>query len=206
MVNNMIWVACVSQTGSELVNICKKMDIKPDAILTTNRDRLVPEAFDLAPVYVTKGRPTEEQYEYFFRGAKLITLHGFLYIIPKGICEQLREAECRVYNGHPALLARYPELKGKDKQEDAFYQKDRYPYMGSVIHECIAELDAGRILIACERSNDCESVEDAYGKLKETSFETWLYFFNRLFDPPGYLPWDYPGVDSWNYAGTKCSK
>lgn len=193
MVNNMFWVACVSQTGSELVNICKATGLKPDAILTTNSKRLVDEIFTLdVPLYVTNGRPTEEQYEYFFRGAKLVTLHGFLYILPRSVCEQLKASGAYVYNGHPALLTEYPELKGKDKQEDAFYHKDKYPLMGSVIHECIAELDAGKIIIACDRPNDCESVDDAYSKLKQTSLITWLYFMAQLSSAG--KPWDLKSV------------
>lgn len=195
MVNNMFWVACVSQTGSELANIYKETGLKPDAILVTNRARLIDEVFAMnVPLYVTNGRPTEEQYEYFFRGAQLITLHGFLYILPKVICDQLKEAGSHIYNGHPALLTEYPELKGKDKQEDAFYHKDKYPLMGSVIHECIAELDAGRLIIACDRPNDCESVEDAYSKLKKTSLNTWLCFMAQLSSVT--KPWDLQSVVS----------
>ena len=43
----------------------------------------------------------------------LITLHGYLRIIPENICKQCKH----IYNGHPGLINMYPELKGKDPQE-----------------------------------------------------------------------------------------
>lgn len=196
MVNGMTWVACVSQTGSELVAICNATGLKPDAVLCTNIDKLRDEVFRLdCPVFVTRGRPGVDQYEYFFRGAGLITLHGFLYIIPREVCESLSEAGCKVYNGHPALLSMYPELKGKDKQEDAYYRKASYPWMGSVIHECTAELDAGKLLFACKRVNSSTSVEDAYLKLRDTSLATWLRFFYHVQN--AIKPWNITSLVEW---------
>lgn len=192
MVSNMFWVACCSQTGTELVQLCKEMGITPDAIVTTNRDRLNPEIYELnAPIFCTSGRPTPDQYGYFFTGANLVTLHGFLYIIPEEVCQAAEKVGCRIYNGHPALLTRYPELKGKDKQEDAFYKKHNYSLIGSVIHKCVAELDAGEIVIAVERPNTATSVEHAYSLLRETSLRSWIMFFDKLLSGNNPWNWDY---------------
>lgn len=201
MVNGMFWVACLSQTGSELLHICNSLGIAPDAILSTNEAALNEDVLALgAPVFYTNGRPTLEQYSYFFKGAELITLHGFLYIIPKSVCDELQQNSCRVFNGHPALLTRYPELKGKDKQEDVYYQKEKYPYIGSVIHECIAELDAGDIVIAVERSNTVTSLEEAYAHLKQTSLQSWMVFFNRILSERLAFPWELiqPEIQEYN--------
>jgi methionyl-tRNA formyltransferase len=51
-----------------------------------------------------------------------------------------------IYNLHPAPihLEGYDKYKGKDPQVRIF--EDKAKYSGNVIHECIAELDAGKIL------------------------------------------------------------
>ena len=121
-------------------------------------------------------RPNVEDYEEFFEGSDLITLHGYLRILPAEICRKYTQ----IYNGHPALISHYPELKGLDKQEDVWFHKDKYPYIGSVIHQCTEELDAGQILYACQRENNVVSLDDAYLKLRTTSLRTWLEFFSDL--------------------------
>ena len=42
----------------------------------------------------------------------LITLNGWLRIVPPDKC-----AKYNIYNGHPGLITKYPELKGKDPQQ-----------------------------------------------------------------------------------------
>lgn len=174
IIKNKRWVACLSQSGSELLEICKELRIAPDVILTTHVEKLRSEIYELgARIIVTYVRPTEEELQRIFAESDIVTLHGFLYIIPGSVCNAHV-----IYNGHPALLTEYPELKGKDKQKDAFLFKAKYPWIGSVLHEVVAELDAGRILISCKRENTCESEEDAFRLLKETSLATWLEFFD----------------------------
>jgi folate-dependent phosphoribosylglycinamide formyltransferase PurN len=108
----------------------------------------------------------------------IVTLHGYMRIISPRVCNISRN----IFNGHPALLTRYPELKGKDMQEAAFNMKDAYPFAGSVVHQVISELDAGCIESSDEVVNDFVSVDDAYAKLKETSFNAWVKFLTNT--PP----------------------
>jgi len=177
------WVACISQSGTELVNICNARNHAPEIILTTNYDDIRDEVFMLgSTLLTTKGRPSIDQFFAAFQHSTRVTLHGFLYIIPGEICDQFT-----IYNGHPALITKYPELKGKDKQKDAFMYKDKYPEIGSVLHEVVAELDAGRILITCRRENTCQSEEDAFALLKETSLHTWFEFFGVNYSVPGLI-------------------
>ena len=69
----------------------------------------------------------------------IITLHGWLRIMPKEVCERFS-----IFNGHPGLITEYPELKGKDPQIRAF--EGKYPVMGCVIHKVTAGVDEGKIL------------------------------------------------------------
>ena len=41
------WVACISQTGSELYTLCEKMMRKPDVLVVTNEAKVIPELWDL---------------------------------------------------------------------------------------------------------------------------------------------------------------
>jgi folate-dependent phosphoribosylglycinamide formyltransferase PurN len=52
----------------------------------------------------------------------IVTLHGWLRVIPAYVCER-----SRIYNGHPGLITKYPELKGKDPQVRAFIKEGKYP-------------------------------------------------------------------------------
>jgi phosphoribosylglycinamide formyltransferase-1 len=109
--------------------------------------------------------------------SNLITLHGFLRIIPKDFIDKFKGD---IYNGHPALISKYSELKGLNKQEDVYYNKDKYPIIGSVVHRVTPILDDGEIVTESIRINDIESIYDAYNKLRDTSFNSWILFFKTV--------------------------
>jgi len=171
---NRKWVALFSQTGSEILNISKELNIIPDIIVTNNYDFLQYPISSLDTVFVVAKHKKLMEWVENLDYNSLITLHGYLRIIPDTIVSKFD-----VYNGHPALVNFYPELKGKDKQEDVFFQKEKYPTMGSIIHKVTSELDSGEVINFATRENDVVSLEDAYQKLKETSLITWLDFFKR---------------------------
>ena len=177
IINGKPWVAMFSQSGAEIADICKTMDIRPEFIITNNFDKesiskdlleLDIPILHLKPADINESLRSLDEEEYF------ITLHGYLRIIPEDICDKHE-----VYNGHPAPVHLYPELKGKDKQEDLFTHKDKYPQIGCIIHRVTPELDNGEILESITRPNNIDSIQEAYRIQKAYSLITWINFFNK---------------------------
>jgi len=104
----------------------------------------------------------------------IISLHGYLRILPPDICKQYE-----VYNGHPGAINIYPELKGKDPQEKVWLEMEKYNIIGSVVHRCTAELDAGDIMKSVEVSNVNYSRDEVYTSLKRTSLSAWNFFMKE---------------------------
>ena len=174
-----VWIAFFSQTGGEIADLAKSLGKWPDRIYTNER----PESLrEIDPRIVKKGfftlpnKPTLEDYEevlVYFPEA-IITLHGWLRIMPKEICERFS-----IFNGHPGLITEYPELKGKDPQIRAF--KGKYPVMGCVLHKVDAGVDEGKIL-AEERFNAFNiSEEEMWGVFKDRSLYMWNDFLRKVF-------------------------
>jgi methionyl-tRNA formyltransferase len=139
------WCCCFSQTGSEIYNISKMIERVPDVIVTnkpvdkidTINKKLADEYFDRI-LFLPKV-PEFDEYVTAFPKDGVITLHGYLRIIPPEICESFE-----IYNSHPAPLTMYPELKGKDPQKRIYESK--LTFGGNTIHRCTAELDSGEIM------------------------------------------------------------
>jgi folate-dependent phosphoribosylglycinamide formyltransferase PurN len=174
------WVPFFSQTGSEIYNLCERLDIEPLFIITNTRpsskrkinDNLLTKYGHI--IYYVPNYPTVDDYNKLLHNVTnpLITLHGWLRIIPKDICNKYM-----ILNGHPAPLHIYPELKGKDKQEDQYTYNNIYKEIGTVIHQVIPELDEGNIIMSNNRINTLSSVDDSYYTLHNMSFDLWCTFF-----------------------------
>ena len=145
---NKRWIAFFSQSGTELLEIIEKTGIVPDLIVTNKRSEkyrtINPTLIELyGDRFVSvSNKPTEQEYREVlgnFIFAPIVTLHGWLRIIPESICSSYD-----IYNGHPGDIINYPELKGKDPQVRAF-QED-YKTAGVVIHKVIPQVDEGEIL------------------------------------------------------------
>ena len=146
------WVAFFSQTGSEIVNVCEKINKWPDLIVTNRQsgfEKINKEIINnpSCRVVFTEKKPTAERYRQIIREGSIVTLHGWLRIIPGEICN-----DYKIYNGHPGDIIKYPELKGKDPQERAF--NSQHETAGCVLHEAVAEVDAGNIIAHKETSID----------------------------------------------------
>ena len=181
------WVVMYSQTGSEIMNISKELGFLPALLVTNDYNKTSPivkewiDKNNLLVLELPKKAKVMRDYESLnfllnVIGKPIITLHGYLRILPKEFCEL---HDNRIFNGHPALIDKFKELKGFNQQEVIFYHKDKYPIIGSVVHKVVPEVDSGEILFTCERINDTVSIEDAYMKLKETSLQSWLKFFQK---------------------------
>ena len=138
------WIAFFSQTGSEIVEVSKLLGRWPDCIVTNERPehlRKIHPALEDKHLVFVENKPTDEELSMVIGsyGNPLITLHGWLRIIPPYICNRFE-----IYNGHPGLITEYPELKGKDPQQKAFDLE--LESSGCVIHRVTEGVDEGEIL------------------------------------------------------------
>lgn len=167
------WIALFSHTGKEIEDICVALDTYPTIICTNNPGGSGKRNM-CTTLYLDTNSWDSAKYRSIFETCNnpVITLHGWMKIIPSDICN-----EYEIYNGHPALINEYPQLKGKDMQLAVINELDKYPYIGSVIHKCTPEVDCGEIL-------DVEKIHNfrVYDKrlifdvLRNTSLLTWLRF------------------------------
>lgn len=175
----MTWIAMFSQTGSEIVNIIKELGKKPDLVVTNNTEedkyKIHPELRSTVGVMMYAHHDILMNYfrnqNIYSQENTLITLHGYLRIIPPDLCEKYT-----IYNGHPAAISLYPELKGKDPQIRTWQKNDEYSIIGSVVHKVVPEVDAGDIEVEEYIVNDAKSLDDVYELLKVTSLESWVKF------------------------------
>lgn len=179
------WVVLFSRSGKEIADLYEQTGRMPDAVLTNNLNmntwdaRLQPGCPIQYPIFI----PFEERKDYVadtlrephYRDA-LITLHGYMKIIPKDLCES-RE----IWNGHPGLINYYSELRGKDPQEKTWENISSYQFIGSVVHRVTDKIDdTSTIKNYCMVNNTCKSKEDLYNTLRRTSLVSWLQFFDDM--------------------------
>jgi methionyl-tRNA formyltransferase len=167
------WVTLFSQTGSEIYNLSNKLERNPNVIIT-NSERVRPEVIDKfgdSIVYVGS-KPTIEDYLRFIPVNSLVTLHGWLRIVPEEICDRYE-----IYNLHPANLFHNPELKGKDPQKMAYNKK--LTFSGNTIHRCTAELDAGEILEHSYTSIEGLSLCETINTLHDDASSLWYRFLKK---------------------------
>ena len=173
------WIAFFSQTGAEIADISEALQRWPDILVTNKRPEhlrtIDPRIQDNVEdrLVVLDNKPTIDDYEVVLEDNAIITLHGWLRIMPKPICEKYL-----IYNGHPGLITEYPELKGKDPQIRAF--EGKYPVAGAVLHKVIPEVDEGKI-IAEERFNTFDlSLDDLFRILRDRSLYMWINFLRKV--------------------------
>ena len=170
------WVVFFSQTGTEIVDIAESLGRWPNKIITNERpehlrkinDKLLEREITYLP-----NKPTADDYDVVLQDNALITLHGWLRVMPPSICNKYL-----IYNGHPGLITEYPELKGKDPQVRAF--EGKYPTAGAVIHKVTAEVDEGKI-ISEERFNTFGlELDDLFRILRDRSLYMWTNFLKMI--------------------------
>ena len=170
------WIAFFSQTGAEIADISESVGRWPDLIVTNKRPkhlRTIDPRVEEYGYTELPNKPVPDDYEVVLQDNAIITLHGWLRIMPKSICEKYL-----VFNGHPGLITEYPELKGKDPQVRAF--EGKYPVAGAVLHKVIPEVDEGKI-IAEERFNAMNlSLNDLFRILRDRSLYMWTNFLKKV--------------------------
>ena len=176
------WIAFFSKSGSEIAELSDRLGRWPDLIITnrTNLDgcsvkviehgQRFPERID----YI-KNYPSEIDYtnaiNSFWSTDLFITLHGYMRILPKKICETYE-----IYNGHPGLITKYPELKGKDPQKKAWL--NALKTSGCVIHKVTQEVDDGEVLAEVEVPIG-GTLDDTISVLHKNSIDLWEKFLRE---------------------------
>ena len=125
-------------------------------------------------IYYTSNKPEAYEYHHYLRQVEnpLITLHGWLRILPEDICNKYE-----IYNGHPGLITRYPELKGKDPQIRAF--AGEYNTGGCVIHRVTPGVDEGEVLMEREVGIRLLDLDGLFTILHKTSVNMWIEFLDE---------------------------
>jgi len=108
MIDNRRWIAMFSHTGSEIVNISNRLGITPDTIITNNQPGTDTIHEGIRDVVYTKSKPVAEDYETLFEDDPIVTLHGWMRIVPGSVCDNHE-----IYNLHPGLIDDYPELNAR---------------------------------------------------------------------------------------------
>ena len=179
--HNRVWIAFFSQTGAEIADIAESLGRWPDRIITNDRPdhlRTIDSRIEEKGYFTFTNKPSLEEYEeaLFYFPEAVITLYGWLRIMPPEICEKFM-----IYNGHPGLITEYPELKGKDPQIRAYegIKLGKYLDAGAVLHKVVAGVDEGRI-IAQERFNAFNlELDDLFRILRDRSLYMWCRFLRR---------------------------
>jgi len=177
------WIAFFSQTGSEIVDISKSLKRWPDVIVTNERPTRLrtinSEILEQDLLVTTPNKPTEKELleiiEYYDN--PIITLHGWLRIMPPNICN-----EYKIYNGHPGLITDFPELKGKDPQIRAFegIKEGKYEYAGAVLHRVVAGVDEGRVLLEERFNTFGVELDQLFRILRDRSLYMWCKFLKEV--------------------------
>lgn len=177
----MKWTAFFSQTGTEIVEIATALNRWPDVVCTNKSIKDIENINPLllencfSKIFFLKDRPAVEEYstalKHVRKQANIITLNGYLRIIPQSICNQNL-----IYNGHPGDIVNHPVLKGFNPQEKAF--KLKIKNTGSVIHYVTQHVDEGAVVASKKCSIDLKSLDNTYKILHKNSIKLWVEFLS----------------------------
>jgi len=171
------WIALFSQTGSEIADLSSALNRAPDFVITNaNLDQSHPDVHVDFRLNKEESKTLDilENLE-FNNDETLITLNGWLRIVPSDKCSNYN-----IYNGHPGLITKYPELKGKDPQQRAWDNIGSYSKIGSVVHKVVPEVDAGEVIVEeSVGTRDVYNLNRAYDMLRKTSFDAWYRFLKE---------------------------
>jgi len=175
MINGKQWFAFFSHTGSEIVNLSKRLGTAPDRVITNkspDETGIHTELPDLVKeLNYTTAKPEHGDYDRLLLNCRdcICTLHGWMRIIPKKIC-----TEYDMYNLHPGLVTKYPELKGKDPQARV---QEHHEYIGLVVHRVTEGVDEGEVLVESSCLNRSYNEKQVTTKLGGMAVDAWVDFF-----------------------------
>ncbi len=175
------WITFFSQTGSEIADLSEEMGRWPDIIITNERPehlRTIDPRIEKQGYFTWANKPSEEDYIELLEANPnaIVTLHGWLRIVPEYVCER-----SRIYNGHPGLITKYPELKGKDPQIRAF--EGKYKTAGAVLHKVSGGVDEGEVILSREFSTSGLDLDDLFRILRDKALSMWYILLKNLLQP-----------------------
>lgn len=170
------WITFFSQTGAEIADLSENIGRWPDIIITNSRPdhlrtidpRIVEYGYTEVP-----NKPTVSDLDAVLQDNAIITLHGWLRIMPEVICNKYL-----IYNGHPGLITKYPELKGKDPQVKA--HKLGHEVAGAVIHKVTAGVDEGRIIMEEYFNATQLDLDELFRILRDRSLYMWSNLLKQV--------------------------
>jgi len=170
------WITFFSQTGAEIADLSENIGRWPDLIITNERPdhlrtidpRIVEYGYTEVP-----NKPTVSDLDAVLQDNAIITLHGWLRIMPEVICNKYL-----IYNGHPGLITKYPELKGKDPQVKA--HKLGHEVAGAVIHKVTAGVDEGRIIMEEYFNATQLDLDELFRILRDRSLYMWSNLLKKV--------------------------
>lgn len=185
MVNK--WYSLFSHTGSETeaLHLSEEVPLRLEAAITDNWDYNGNLDGVVTRLYRLASREDINwllKQPHLVEDSSLITLNGYMGIIPADVLQNLRERGCKVYNIHPAPIQHYPELRGKDPQERMYegIQAGKYEYIGVVIHEVDAGVDTGKIVHwVLQLADPYMTKDELYERLHELGTQAWESFFKE---------------------------
>ena len=185
MVNK--WYSLFSHTGRETESLVfsDDVDLQLEAAITNNMQYDLRLARLGSRLYLV---PTTKEINWLLKQVQviednsLITLNGYMGIVPADVLRNLKLRGCKVYNIHPAPIHLYPELRGKDPQERMYegIQKREYNYIGVVIHEVDEGVDTGKIVHwVLQLADHGMTKDELYERLHELGTQAWESFFRE---------------------------
>ena len=170
------WITFFSQTGAEIADLSESIVRWPDLIITNKRPdhlrtidpRIVEYGYTEVP-----NKPTVSDLDAVLQDNAIITLHGWLRIMPEVICNKYL-----IYNGHPGLITKYPELKGKDPQVKA--HKLGHEVAGAVIHKVTAGVDEGRVIMEEYFNASQLDLDELFRILRDRSLYMWSNLLKKV--------------------------
>ena len=171
------WIAMFSHTGGEIARLCKRLKRCPDRVITNQAPGKICKELErhkLLDVLYCAKTPDEPEYERMFsRGNPIITLHGWMRIIPGRVCEHNE-----IINLHPGLITKYPELKGKDPQLKAWQLQ--HPQVGCVLHRAVEEVDSGEIIDKKWSYNRFDTFDEMDQRLRANAEHLWVKYLKSV--------------------------
>src|SRR5210317_101578 len=170
------WITFFSQTGAEIADLSENIGRWPDLIIINKRPdhlrTIDPRIVEYGYIEVPN-KPTADDLDAVLQDNAIVTLHGWLRIMPEVICNKYL-----IYNGHPGLITKYPELKGKDPQVKA--HKLGHEVAGAVIHKVTAGVDEGRIIMEEYFNATQLDLDGLFRILRDRSLYMWSNLLKQV--------------------------
>lgn len=179
----MKWYSLFSHTGSETEAVRFRTDADVELVTAiTNNGAYqgslpcikLPTGRDINQWLMTPGNVEPNS---------LITLNGYMRILPAEVIDYLHDLGCMILNIHPAPIQLYPELRGADPQERLYegIQSGRYAFVGVVVHWVDTGVDTGDILYwNLEIADTSMDKADLYSHLHDLGTDAWLHVFEEV--------------------------